>query len=723
MQTATKTPPILAAVSLLASTIAFAGGYRTQVGYDQLSQEFGAALPDGSNLVLMQVEAPDTSGAWASSATGEVSGGEISYPYSTTIPTKFSGHANIVAVNLVGNSTSLLPGAPTLLCSGASMYRNSSLGIGKFSAPVAATWDVENHSYAGNATTYNTNALQLLDFRIARDLTTVVVALENGTGAVPPLFGNTYNTITVGVSSGAHSRGGTTLEGSGRLKPDLVAPASFTSYATPMVASAAGLLISEAKRTTGLAAAKDPRVIKALLLAGATKDEFPGWAATPASPLDPVYGAGELHIGNAYRILRAGRQSTGNALRPLSGWDCGKTTASSLYFFQVPAGQTLDLTAALTWHRTLTTDDYWSFTATLPDLALRLRQSSAAFAKGAILAESNSPIDNVEHLWRTALSAGYYALEVSGPVGITYGLAWRGVSTGAPVPVAPTATALPTISTSSTTQIISSNTTDGAADALIPAAELLRAETHVGGTRATALRATISISGRSAKHLLVRGIGSTFGRDGIARPVLSISAVGSNRRLAYNDSWQAGGAARLRAAAIALGAAPLAETSRDAAMLVALPPGTYNVSLYEKEGHPGRGRLELLDAGPDPKNRVQVLELDAAAPAADLGATLSPAVLPATSLVIAADDNTATAPQLSVVAGSCILAKNSGWSQAQNAADIATSGVLPTGTDMLPPEDWSAVLLAAQRTRLKILVTPISAPATSLTVSFGVFTP
>ncbi len=720
MQSATKTPHLLAAVSFLASTIAFAG-YRTQVGYDQLTQEFGAALPTGSNLVLMQAEAANTAGAWAPSATGEVAGVAITFPYSTTAPTAVSAHANIVAVNLLGRSTSLLPAAPSLLSCLAGAYRNASLNVGNFTAPIRATWDVENHSYAGNATTYNGNALQQLDFRIARDLTTVVVALENGTAAVPPLYGNAYNTITVGVSSGAHSRGGTTLEGSGRLKPDLVAPAGYTSYATPMVASAAGLLISEAKRTTALAAAKDPRVIKALLLAGATKEEFPTWSATPTSPLDPIYGAGELHIGNAYRNLRAGRQPTGNALRSLSGWDCAKTTTSSLYFFQVPAGQKLDLSVALAWHRELTTSDHWSFSGTLPDLALRLRQSSATFAKGTILAESNSPIDNVEHLWRTALPAGYYALEVAGPVGITYGLAWHGTGAGAaaPGPLAPTATALPTLSTSSTTQIISSNT----ADALLPAAELLRAETDVGGNRATALLATFSISGRQAKQLLFRGLGSTFGREGIARPVLSISAVGSSRRIAYNDSWQAGGAARLRAAAIALGAAPLSETSRDAAMLVSLPPGTYTVSLYEKDGRPGRARLEILDAAAESTLRVRLLGVAAGAAAADLDATVSPAALPGAPLVIGADDTSAAAPHLSIIAGGSLLGENHGWSRAANAADIAAAKALPAGTDTLPPEDWSAVLIPAPRSRLEIRVEPSAAPAANLTLSFGAFAP
>ena len=436
MQTANKLPLRLAGIAFLLTSVAFAD-YRSRVGYDQLLEEFGAALPDGSNLTLLQVEAPDPSGCWAAAATGETAEVAISFPYATAIPSKSSAHASIVAANLLGRSTSLLPAAPALRCMGASLYRGGSLHLGRFSAPDSAGWDIENHSYAGNAAAFNTNALQLLDHRIDRDRVTVVVALENGTGPVPALWGNTYNTITVGVSSGTHSRGGSTLEGAGRLKPDLVAPATHTSYATPMVASAAGLLLSEAKRTSELAAAQDPRVIKALLLAGACTDRFPTWATTSTSPLDPVFGAGELNIANSYHILRAGRQTTtGNGRHRASGWDCDRTSARSTYFFTVPEGQTLDLSVALTWHRELATTDYRTFTADLPDLALRLRRATPAFEAGAALAVSDSPLDNVELLRRAALPAGCYAREVSGPAGVVFGLAWLGVGQPATGPAA-----------------------------------------------------------------------------------------------------------------------------------------------------------------------------------------------------------------------------------------------------------------------------------------------
>ncbi|MBK8475438.1 MAG: discoidin domain-containing protein [Opitutaceae bacterium] len=82
--------------------------------------------------------------------------------------------------------------------------------------------------------------------------------------------------------------------------------------------------------------------------------------------------------------------------------------------------------------------------STLADLNLRLRNSNASFALGIVVAESTSALDNVEHIYRAALPAGYYALEVSGPAGTPYGLAWNGRSSVPPIVTAPAITTQPT---------------------------------------------------------------------------------------------------------------------------------------------------------------------------------------------------------------------------------------------------------------------------------------
>ncbi len=439
-----KFPTSLASLLTLSLLLSARADLKSDIGYTELRQEFGAALPDGSNLSALQVEACDGTGKWAVATSGEMSTRLITFPWETTAPTGFSAHANLVATNLTGATTSILPGLAELKVASISRYNARTLFMGLFMSPQTATWDLENHSLGGDATTYNLNAMQLMDYRIARDGVSVVVALGNGTSPLCPLWGNCYNTITVGTANGQHSRGGSNLNGSGRLKPDLVGTATYTSYATPVVSSAAGLLIAETKRTASLAVAKDPRLIKALLMAGATKQEFASWAQTAAQPLDPVYGAGQVHIGNSYRLLLAGRQPAGAAWRSTKGWDLGTSGPAAVYYFEVPAGQTVQFSTVLTWHQALTTSNYWTFEGTTAPLDLRLRSSNTSFALGAVVAESTSALDNVEHIYRATLPAGRYALEVAGPAGTTYGLAWNAVSTTTPVVVAPAITTQPT---------------------------------------------------------------------------------------------------------------------------------------------------------------------------------------------------------------------------------------------------------------------------------------
>ena len=86
------------------------------------------------------------------------------------------------------------------------------------------------------------------------------------------------------------------------MKPDIVAPESATSWTTPIVAGTAGMLHAKLVTSYSLTGANVPRVIKALLLATATKDTVPDWDnsdsphsipftaranSTPASPIPP----------------------------------------------------------------------------------------------------------------------------------------------------------------------------------------------------------------------------------------------------------------------------------------------------------------------------------------------------------------------------------------------------------------------------------------------------
>src|SRR5690606_7704097 len=152
--------------------------------------------------------------------------------------------------------------------------------------------------------------LRRVDWIVQRDGVLVAAGLNNGCNtSVPRLISSAYNVVTVGLTNGNASRGATLIEGIGRVKPDLVAPLSATSWATPVVA-ASGALLLEACTTSGAldnlpADRQRPArvlLVKALLMGGATKHEWPDWRkgfSSPCTdgsvPLDYRYGAGELN--------------------------------------------------------------------------------------------------------------------------------------------------------------------------------------------------------------------------------------------------------------------------------------------------------------------------------------------------------------------------------------------------------------------------------------------
>ncbi len=106
------------------------------------------------------------------------------------------------------------------------------------------------------------------------------------------------------------------------------------------------------------------------------------------------------------------------------------------YFFSVPAGSYGNtFSAALTWHRSIgytynpgdppTVEPSASYSSTLPDLNLKLYAATGLIA-GALLDQSVSTLDNVEHVFQRNLPAGQYVLEVSSNSdGVSYGLAWQ----------------------------------------------------------------------------------------------------------------------------------------------------------------------------------------------------------------------------------------------------------------------------------------------------------
>lgn len=427
---------VTASFLFLSAAIPAGASFKSTIGFDRLEDTLGKALPDGSNVSILLVEALED-GGWAPRESNDLSGKEISYAAAPT----YSAHAYEVAAYLIGSSRSILGKARKLQSTNRSLYAYKSLWAGRTLFPAEAKWDVENHSWGGDFGSDNLQILQRMDYRAERDQVVIVAGINNGSGSrLSPVVANLYNGITVGVVSGAHARGGSTLDGSGRQKPDLVAPAPVTSHATPMVASSAAFLLSEVKRTSSLSAARHPAVIKALLLAGARREGI-GWSNSTSRPLDKILGAGVLQVENSYRILKAGRHTSGR-----QGWDLARTASGGKrYTFEVPSGQTLSFSAALAWHRIVkASGSDWNrspgakysgtsqamLASELANLDLVLWRLGATRAADTKVTESVGDADNVELIDRR-LVAGRYALEVRGDeAGAEYGLAWGGELSG-----------------------------------------------------------------------------------------------------------------------------------------------------------------------------------------------------------------------------------------------------------------------------------------------------
>ncbi len=410
--------------------------WRDEIGYTRLNLLAGSELPDAPAQGFTQVEALESGANYQPDTASTLFTGKTFASKSGTSGT--SGHATSVATNFYGNSTSLVTGdCPVDLYSASGWLGAGFLKVGTNSVPATESRAVQNHSWISTETddSDSTEANRRLDFAINRDGFVCVVGVNNGNSTtLPQLLGQSHHTISVGLVNGGHSAGFTTLDDIGRIKPDIVAPDGYTSFSTPMVASAAGLLYSRLSAAPySLAGADLPRVIKALLLASATKDTVPAWANTSARPLDLRYGAGELNVNHAYNNLRAGRATASATSQPPRGWAAESVSSASekTYFFTIPAGASpTPFSAALTWHRVVEKNGPNNWTATLANLSLRLHHASGT-TPGAPIAESLSTVDNVELVHQSALPPGDYALKVQSDssTATPYALAWHSLPT------------------------------------------------------------------------------------------------------------------------------------------------------------------------------------------------------------------------------------------------------------------------------------------------------
>jgi hypothetical protein len=429
---------------LICSALLLPRNARAQ-GLDMGIPELRAANPamTGSGVSILQVEAIFTgNNDW------EVDPGSVNQPVSnftyisgsgtsTTYPNDLgiaSGHANSVADNLYGDTNTSDPegiayGISHVYNYEADYYANDLVINNGGPSPA----EIVNQSFIFIGTT-SSDQMQLdqgYDNYADTYGTLFVDGAGNGGQVSSPA--SAYNCIAVGDYMGNSSSGNY----DGRSKPDIVAYTPSepeTSFATPCASGAAAILLQAAQE--GLAGtsaqtesdAGDARVLKALLLNGATKT--PGWKSTVAdpetTPLDPVTGAGLLNVDNSYLNLIAGEHPSSattagpaaalssGSLLPAEGWDLNtlaNTGSNGTYLDESahylvdlsgPTGSTFTLTATLIWWIELNQDNINNFYLYLFDSTT-----------GQELDASLSTIDNVQEIYIQNLPPGDYDLAVT----------------------------------------------------------------------------------------------------------------------------------------------------------------------------------------------------------------------------------------------------------------------------------------------------------------------
>jgi hypothetical protein len=117
-------------------------------------------------------------------------------------------------------------------------------------------------------------------------------------------------------------------------------------------------------------------------------------------------------------------------------------------------------------------------------------------------------------------------------------------------------------------------------------------------TGADALIAGFVIDGTLPKKILLRAAGPTLAAFGVgntlADPVLTLRPLGTDNIVATNDDWA--GTPALKAAFASVGAFVFAaDSSRDAALMLELPPGAYTATVSGKQNTTGVALVEVYE--------------------------------------------------------------------------------------------------------------------------------
>ncbi|MBC01742.1 MAG: hypothetical protein CMJ34_00360 [Phycisphaerae bacterium] len=411
------------------------------IGHTDLVERLGAAAPTGAGVVVGQVEVPDP-GYGPVQSDPEFAG--INF-IERSGAAGSSSHANTVATRYYGQTLSPAPGIGTVVLWDVNDFvTNGYLRVGQSTSPPSPPSGLKifNHSWIGSfgSVGNDNNALRRADWAANTFRTLWIAGTNNGsTSSNQPLMSGMYHGISVGLVDGNHAFDDTSanLDGPGRMRPQLVAPGSATSWAAPLVGGCAALLLETAAvdpDLSGNSASTQPYVLKSVLLAGAVRDA--AWTNNPSSagadrgatsrPLDEVFGAGVLNIDRSHRIF-TGLEQDGSAEVPAENtidgpaWDFELLSSDEVLWHRFSLAEPAEeIGIALTWHR-IVASNFSSSSVADADLELFTLDGNGSpvslvgtgtqvFGSGNVRSESG--VDNVEVLHVRDLAAGDYAVRI-----------------------------------------------------------------------------------------------------------------------------------------------------------------------------------------------------------------------------------------------------------------------------------------------------------------------
>ncbi|QQL45787.1 hypothetical protein [Sulfuriroseicoccus oceanibius] len=443
------------ASSLIASSLALiatllptqahaASAWEDESGLTQLRSELGSSTPTGEGVRVSMAEAPVGGGYYPQSGGPDnfAGTGADNYLGITFLPQSgaqaYSSHAAGVASRFFDRSSGIAPGITEVLLFTANDYlvwaQNNAAGN-----PIVDTGRVHNSSWIGAAqeTADNITLINALDASAINQGALHCVGINNSTVSVPILNTHGYNNLSVGKKDGNHSYGttGADYPGPGRMKPDLTGASTTSSNTTPEVAGCAALLFETVDKNSSLSNANDPNVIRAILLTGASKSGLPQWnRADQSKPYDTVFGAGQVNVYNSYHVLTGGEQPPSETTpAALKGWAKPNSVATQQFLIRIPEGSYADeLAITLSWFRRQDGRDTGTGTSERDDLHVILysRDTQGTLTE---IDRCQSPVDNVQHIFRRNLEPGDYLIEVPEVSytlrrrtrGFEYALAWR----------------------------------------------------------------------------------------------------------------------------------------------------------------------------------------------------------------------------------------------------------------------------------------------------------